>query len=91
MHYIISKLVGLHQGSINESHVTEEILDPTCEGNPLLDNQPLDLICNSLINAWQNEYHIITNRSLGPIPHECVMYVHIVMLEILYEIRKALF
>jgi hypothetical protein len=67
---------------ITESHAAWEISNPTCEVKPLLDNRPLDLICNSLINAWRNEYHIIANKSLGPIPHECVMHGHIVMLEV---------
>ncbi len=67
---------------INESHAAWEISNPTCEVNPLLDNRPLDLICNSLINAWWNEYHVIANKSLRPIPHECVMHGHIVMLEV---------
>jgi hypothetical protein len=74
--HIVSKLASMNLMQHGE------ISNPTCKGNPLLDNQPLDLICNSLINAWQNEYHIIANKSLGPIPHECVMHGHIVMLEV---------
>jgi hypothetical protein len=55
MCHIISQLVDLHQGFINAFDETLKISDPPCQGNPLLDSQPLDLICiTSLMHDKMN-------------------------------------
>jgi hypothetical protein len=53
--HIISQLVDLREGFMNALNEILEILDPSCQGNPLLDIQPLDPICiTSLMHDKMN-------------------------------------
>ncbi len=91
MAWIVPRLTNFHEGPINKSNASLELWKLCCQNLSLLNNGSMNFIGNGRIDARCNKYAIVIYCIFAPIPHECIIFSHIIVFHEQDETKQTLF
>jgi hypothetical protein len=91
MGWIVRRLMGFDEGPINKSNATLELCGSCHQSSSLLNSGPTNLIKYGKIDARCNTYVIVIYCTLVPIPHQGIIFSHIIMFHKQDETKQMLF